>query len=613
MPPVIYISQSILSDLFQKSKKFNKLFKIFIVPNYIYTDYNMIKMTSKDKYNNYGVYNTLKREYDTRIDIKNYKNTHFENHISQKKDKRLKQVHISYKFDQEKHHLTPAISSIVKKVYQDNDKREHIYSNHINEKEIYDYCNWSEHMSRSGRKYYFNNRTEVSQWEKPQIMQDKELNSKGRKSTNFLNDIHINQDFLNNADDQKSNDPRNLLCCEKGKLDNTTLTHNPNYNRAFIQKLNNETESTNNSSKHLAKQNQFNNPPIDDGSTSPTVKINLQTAPFLSTKYDYNQSRFKSSVSNHSCGSESLGTSKEPEGDIESISSPEGDGWLSPEELTKPIHIDRTQHIVDQPKDSNYCDQKTLNICHTTTSKFGIPISLIPTLNMIDFGSYSLFRPSSLSSSYPLHDWINDLGIWNDITISYKNILGTRNANNLITLPLPLEKDLAKPPDRSCLLTLDYKPLAPLINNNDNILTITSNILNKYNSNCLTKITHDCKTLLMAANSFLSTLSKSYLYEDPYSIIHHNMVPNMPTSRFPTSLEEVFKFEATDIINKANLIYYEGVQNFLHYTKIEFDLLTHDSLLNLFQTQVYLLDEKIKGIQARSQYINELKLDKKGT
>ncbi|XP_065314208.1 uncharacterized protein LOC135923391 isoform X4 [Gordionus sp. m RMFG-2023] len=573
MPPVIYISQSILSDLFQKSKKFNKLFKIFIVPNYIYTDYNMIKMTSKDKYNNYGVYNTLKREYDTRIDIKNYKNTHFENHISQKKDKRLKQVHISYKFDQEKHHLTPAISSIVKKVYQDNDKREHIYSNHINEKEIYDYCNWSEHMSRSGRKYYFNNRTEVSQWEKPQIMQDKELNSKGRKSTNFLNDIHINQDFLNNADDQKSNDPRNLLCCEKA-------LHNLHQAIMLSQKI---------------KQNHDH------------------LTPFLSTKYDYNQSRFKSSVSNHSCGSESLGTSKEPEGDIESISSPEGDGWLSPEELTKPIHIDRTQHIVDQPKDSNYCDQKTLNICHTTTSKFGIPISLIPTLNMIDFGSYSLFRPSSLSSSYPLHDWINDLGIWNDITISYKNILGTRNANNLITLPLPLEKDLAKPPDRSCLLTLDYKPLAPLINNNDNILTITSNILNKYNSNCLTKITHDCKTLLMAANSFLSTLSKSYLYEDPYSIIHHNMVPNMPTSRFPTSLEEVFKFEATDIINKANLIYYEGVQNFLHYTKIEFDLLTHDSLLNLFQTQVYLLDEKIKGIQARSQYINELKLDKKGT
>ena len=35
-------------------------------------------------------------------------------------------------------------------------------------------CDWSEHVSSSGKKYYYNCKTEVSQWEKPKEWIEKE-------------------------------------------------------------------------------------------------------------------------------------------------------------------------------------------------------------------------------------------------------------------------------------------------------------------------------------------------------------------------------------------------------------------------------------------------------
>lgn len=35
-------------------------------------------------------------------------------------------------------------------------------------------CDWSEHVSSSGKKYYYNCKTEVSQWEKPKEWLEKE-------------------------------------------------------------------------------------------------------------------------------------------------------------------------------------------------------------------------------------------------------------------------------------------------------------------------------------------------------------------------------------------------------------------------------------------------------
>lgn len=45
---------------------------------------------------------------------------------------------------------------------------------------------WSEHVSSSGKKYYYNCKTEVSQWEKPKEWLDKER---------FVNCYEINKNI----------------------------------------------------------------------------------------------------------------------------------------------------------------------------------------------------------------------------------------------------------------------------------------------------------------------------------------------------------------------------------------------------------------------------------
>ena len=38
-------------------------------------------------------------------------------------------------------------------------------------------CKWTEHTSPEGKKYYYNNETQESVWEKPQEMKDWEVGS----------------------------------------------------------------------------------------------------------------------------------------------------------------------------------------------------------------------------------------------------------------------------------------------------------------------------------------------------------------------------------------------------------------------------------------------------
>lgn len=48
---------------------------------------------------------------------------------------------------------------------------------------------WTEHISSSGKKYYYNCRTEVSQWEKPKDLLERQADS--NEITTYLKDYYI--------------------------------------------------------------------------------------------------------------------------------------------------------------------------------------------------------------------------------------------------------------------------------------------------------------------------------------------------------------------------------------------------------------------------------------
>lgn len=58
---------------------------------------------------------------------------------------------------------------------------------------------WSEHVSSSGKKYYYNCKTEVSQWEKPREWLDKERGA-------MVKDHHSSRDYRDKDRDRSRED-----------------------------------------------------------------------------------------------------------------------------------------------------------------------------------------------------------------------------------------------------------------------------------------------------------------------------------------------------------------------------------------------------------------------
>uniref|UniRef100_A0A8C6T7B2 WW domain-containing protein n=1 Tax=Neogobius melanostomus TaxID=47308 RepID=A0A8C6T7B2_9GOBI len=85
----------------------------------------------------------------------------------------------------------------------------HVTQNKPTERDPAD--DWTEHISSSGKKYYYNCRTEVSQWEKPKDLLEREQRQKEKSVANsFPRDMDYRQEALQ---DKGASSKKHVLAC----------------------------------------------------------------------------------------------------------------------------------------------------------------------------------------------------------------------------------------------------------------------------------------------------------------------------------------------------------------------------------------------------------------
>ncbi|XP_077592318.1 WW domain-containing adapter protein with coiled-coil isoform X2 [Stigmatopora nigra] len=83
---------------------------------------------------------------------------------------------------------------------------------------------WSEHISSSGKKYYYNCRTEVSQWEKPKEWLEREQRQKeSTKQTAPVNSFPKDRDYRREA--MQTSAPPGFSATKSSQADKPTITH----------------------------------------------------------------------------------------------------------------------------------------------------------------------------------------------------------------------------------------------------------------------------------------------------------------------------------------------------------------------------------------------------
>uniref|UniRef100_A0A7N8YF62 WW domain-containing adapter protein with coiled-coil-like n=1 Tax=Mastacembelus armatus TaxID=205130 RepID=A0A7N8YF62_9TELE len=108
---------------------------------------------------------------------------------------------------------------------------------------------WTEHISSSGKKYYYNCRTEVSQWEKPKDLVEREQRQKDSiklAANSFPRDMDYRQEALQDkTTTSKITQPLNLSNCFSGRFVSTETTSgdqstviNPGHSSTSSQSLN---------------------------------------------------------------------------------------------------------------------------------------------------------------------------------------------------------------------------------------------------------------------------------------------------------------------------------------------------------------------------------------
>ncbi|XP_037613389.1 WW domain-containing adapter protein with coiled-coil isoform X1 [Sebastes umbrosus] len=82
---------------------------------------------------------------------------------------------------------------------------------------------WSEHISSSGKKYYYNCRTEVSQWEKPKEWLEREQRQKEATKTAVVNSFPKDRDYRREA--MQASAPPGFTAAKSAQVEKPTATH----------------------------------------------------------------------------------------------------------------------------------------------------------------------------------------------------------------------------------------------------------------------------------------------------------------------------------------------------------------------------------------------------
>ncbi|XP_054621386.1 WW domain-containing adapter protein with coiled-coil isoform X4 [Dunckerocampus dactyliophorus] len=122
---------------------------------------------------------------------------------------------------------------------------------------------WSEHISSSGKKYYYNCRTEVSQWEKPKEWLEREQRQKdATKQTAVVNSFPKDRDYRREA--MQASAPPGFSASKSAQVEKPAATH-----------------ATQSSSSGSASVNPASAPPGSSASTVPVSPVLQSPAPPL--------------------------------------------------------------------------------------------------------------------------------------------------------------------------------------------------------------------------------------------------------------------------------------------------------------------------------------------